>query len=103
MTYLLRLQLLFEHCLPLMQPAKPIDLLLVLTADFVFFIAAAAFLVFSGELGVLSVLIRCPCVELRSVKVLAPGAWGRCMTDHAWVQHLGCREEEEWVYVFSRC
>lgn len=39
-TYLLRLQLLLQHCLPLMQPAEPVNLLLVFATDFILFSAA---------------------------------------------------------------
>lgn len=44
-TYLLPLQLLLQHRLALMQPAEPVDLLLVLAANFVL-VAAAGALVF---------------------------------------------------------
>lgn len=48
-TYLLRLQLLLQHRLPLMQPTKPINLLLILATNFIIF-ATGRGLVGPGEL-----------------------------------------------------
>lgn len=44
-TYLLRFQLLLQHGLPLMQPAEPVNLLLVFATDFILFSAADALFV----------------------------------------------------------
>lgn len=44
LTHLLPLQLLLQHRLSLMQPTKPVDLLLVFAANFIFFTAASALL-----------------------------------------------------------
>lgn len=42
-TYLLRLQLLLQDSLPLMQPTKPINLLLILATDFIVLATSGSF------------------------------------------------------------
>lgn len=86
MTYLLPLQLLLQHRRALMQPAKPVNLLLVLAADFVL-VAAAAALVFPRELGVLAVFVELWCGIGFAVYVWLGWAGGTLVTYHAWVDH----------------
>jgi hypothetical protein len=67
-TYLLRLQLLLQDSLPLMQPTKPINLLLVLATDFIVLATRGSF-VSAREL-------RGLCVSLETCFFLSWGVAG---------------------------